>query len=526
MTDTEELQDTNKIHDRHLERARRIDQAFCDTIMSSDREADNRLALAVAFQAAADLLHEEADAAAEARKRGHQSLTKDLRNTAGRIVGIAQDLLELSKLDAPVQPERGYPPLSDAEMEREVPNFNLSPLTEAERAEPYTAATDPALSQDDVAAYLRGVTDEIEQAAIDAGNEIGSPMVEVFPERIDVQALIFMDPTPFQAAVGAPPGVDVEMHKYEYADLSAPVSAHRVPDHWSWSQLTTLEDCGVQYRGQRLENIPQVPQWANVGGHAFHAVTERFDRGAWQMGGADILPEVHPELLKERWLEAFAAAIQETEQATGIAPGPQADVWRASNRGLEGYTWWLVEGEQMLARYVKLRRKLDHAARDAGTLAVPLELDSRDDAAKTYGVKPVIEWEYVRTVAGPLGDLKVHGVIDRAYRLIDGSIMVKDLKSGRGRPNGGQLGEYAWAIVDAIGAGPSGTPTILGSFYDARKGIFSDPIDLLTTHPREEYVMRYHAAEHTRRGGIFMPRRSDFCNGCSIRWACPVGSAS
>jgi len=344
-----------------------------------------------------------------------------------------------------------------------------------------------------------------------------------------VQPNPFLDPEPYRPTASRAPFPGAEAHRYDYAALMMPVPADRVPAHWSWSQLTTLEDCGVQYRGQRLDGIPQQPQWAHVGGTTFHTVTEAFDRGAWAAGGADLLPEVHPELIKQRWESAFAEEINRVSAATGIEIGEVGDNWRASNGGKEGYTFWLIEGERMLELYIHNRRKLDKAAREAGTLAVPLTLWINEHTQPDNSNHvPVIEYEYERKLPGPTGTLTIKGIIDRAYRCADGSIMIKDLKTGRMPNDTAQLGEYAWALADLMTITQTGDPAevpIKGCFYDARKALFTDPVDLLAKHPREEYVYRYHAAEAARRAGVFMPHRSMFCASCSIRYACPVGGA-
>jgi hypothetical protein len=579
---------TDEIHERGLERAKRIVDAYCSAVTVSTTEA-----LAAAFQAAGDALHAEADAATEQRKRGHQSLTKDLRNAAGRLVGIAQDLLELSKLDTP-------------ESKPDIGSHSAS----YDLRQPYTPATDPVTSDlrvdnwpreadgspssgtaEDVAAYLRGETNELppdltdaERLLVAASDDVGAegaaqadvmtpdmpdPVrqwfkeepIDAFQHALDEQAdvaadlrnggpveqydnpstgdrdtvmlipdLVFADPEPLRSSVRWLPPGDAERYVQTFADLAAPIDPAALPDHLSWSQLTTLEDCGVKYRLQRLQMIPQQPQWANIGGSAFHVVTEAFDRGAWQAGGADLLPEVHAELIKQRWRDTFANQIAMTHQETGIDMGPEGENYRAANGGKEGYTWWLIEGEHMLALYVHNRRKLDAAGRAAGQLRVPLEVNP--SAVTLLSVRiPIIEYAYSRKIDGPTGTVVVEGVIDRAYRCADGSLLITDLKSGRLDPDIGQLGEYAWTLLELLGYNeshrhPDGPGiTIRGNFYDARKGLFTDPIDLLAAHPHEEYVYRYHAAEAARRIGVFLPRRSSWCNGCSVKYACPVGNA-
>lgn len=580
---------TDEIHERGLERAQRIYVAYCEAVTVSTTAA-----LGAAFQAAGDALHAEADAATEQRKRGHQSLTKDLRNAAGRLVGIAQDLMELSKMDESNLPAS----IAEANGHRE----------------PYTPATDPVMSdlhtdRERIAAYLAGETDEIPDAltpamsrkdipergthvistrmaedytppsgslnpaatfdtltdavdnaieaenaryldamtpgmpdpcqpiGCDAGIHLpGCPFAERdAPEEITMTApeLAFADPEPFRATVTLPFS-GAEQYRYSYADLMRPVDPALMPAHWSWSQLTTLEDCGVQYRGQRLEGKPQRPQWANVGGTAFHAVTEAFDRGAWNAGGADLLAEAHPELIGQRWREALLAAIEATAAATGIEMGPEGENYRASQKGREGYTWWLVEGERMLALYVHNRRKLDQAGREAGQLRRPLLIGTpHTDDRGGHAIKqvPAIEYKYERKLTVPTGVLTIKGIIDRAYVCADGSLLVVDLKTGRLPNDSAQLGEYAWTLLELLGYDeahrhPDGPGVkIMGCFYDARKGLFTDAVNLLERHPREEYVYRYGAADAARRMGVFLPHRSTFCVSCSINYACPVGGA-
>lgn len=535
MTTNDSQSTMDEMRERALDRARTIVAVFQDAAEhSANGTAES---LGAAFQAAADTLRDQADAATEARKKGWQSFTKDLRNAAGRIVGISQDLAELAKLDVhavqlhavdgdgsdPSAIER-LAALPDGEI-----GSSIDVLTDAQivrewrqpRTLTLSGAVDQAIERENAAfierekdavrAYLAGETDVLPDDATPEPEDVNEIMQPTAPH------LAFLDPAPISLPPREPfPGAND--YRRSFADLMRPVPADLAPDHWSWSQLTGAEDCGLQYRFGRLEGVPQQPQWANIGGSAFHAVTERFDRGARQAGGADRLPEPHAELLKQRWEEAFATEIGRVSLLTGIEMGETGENFRASRGGKEGYTWWLVEGERMLSMYVALRRKLDKAGREAGALAEPLTLGAPDGA-------PVIEYEYTRSVPGPTGTLTVKGVIDRAYRCSDGSIIVKDLKSGAGTPDTGQLGEYAWALADLLRVPGTDLPVVRGCFYDARKGIFTDPVGLLgqPNHPHEEYVYRYHAAQAQRSAGIYLPHKSVWCNGCSVRHACPVG---
>lgn len=53
---------------------------------------------------------------------------------------------------------------------------------------------------------------------------------------------------------------------------------HPVPKHLSYSQATTLADCGERYRLERIFRVPTPPSWAAVGGKAMHLASEWIDR--------------------------------------------------------------------------------------------------------------------------------------------------------------------------------------------------------------------------------------------------------
>jgi hypothetical protein len=594
---TEKPDPADEIHQRTLDRARAIVAAFIDAAhplrLDAQQQAPLTMWLGVAFHAAGDGLHEEADATVERRKKGWQGLSKEYRTVAARLVGIGQDLAELAKepLDdwplpgdpdpnaehdhahdaqvtadaaagtvrkngtgeivTPAEPELtvnmisayrevsaeeaemiNNPPawlvtagelMDDAAKRMETQLFADRPVEPggmtAKIHNPFLA---PVEGSAETEAYLAGETDVVPDlgdpglASADftvtfpADNEIK----EVIQGMVDMGPLEVGDPLPPAQQFAHEPFPGAAQHRRTYLDLLRPFDPASAPDHWSFSQLEGSEDCGVQHRLGRLEHVPQQPQWANIGGTTFHNVSEAFDRGAWLAGGADLLAEPVADLVRQRWESAFQAEIARVAEATGIEMGDEGQHYRASNKGLENYTWWLIEGPLMLGRYITMRRKLDKAQRDAGAPIMPLMLGT----PSTPDV-PVIEYAYRRPLATPLGMLSIEGVIDRAYRLADGSIMIIDLKSGRGQPKQAQLGEYAWALVHLLGS----TPTIRARFYDARKDIFSDAIEPLTAHPHEEFVLRYGLAEAKRRTGLYQPRRSPFCNGCSVKHACPVG---
>lgn len=498
------------------------------------------VALAAAFNAAADALREEAELWTKSKRRGWQSTSKELIRVAARMAGIGVDLLnskidpsdhqpfeptpeititevadtETSPDDPAPEPERmvanehglsvpvfgggpveryDNPSTGDREIFDSAPSFNLAPV-EVDK---------PVSPSAETMAYLR----DDPTSAPPTLNEEAKQMTQTFPMG---DANPFLDPEPIArrpAASGAPEGW--AEHRRTVADLMRPMPP--TVKHWSFSQLTTLEDCGVKYRLQRLEGVPQVPQWANVGGTAFHLATETYDRAVFniQSIGARV-PMITHEIARDQWEVAFATTINTVAQETGVEPGEEGQHWRAARGGAENYTWWLTSGPDFVYQYIKMRENDLAAVAPITPLAINGEL--------------VIEWEYERTVSGPLGDLTMKGVVDRAYLRPDGSIMIVDLKTGRSELDGAQLAEYAYAILDA--PNPPGEVGVFGQFWDARRGIHSEPIDLLAEYPHDMLVYRLHAAEAARRAGIYSPRKSSYCVSCSVRYACPIGGPS
>lgn len=492
--------------DRGRQRARHIVAAFDGSYGE----------LAAAFAAAAETLREDAEAFATARTKGWQSLSKELTMSAARVDVLVADLAALAGEPAPLREpvELGHATNGDlvyrdpAETE---PTREETSLTPIDGVFP-DQAPEPVAPSEEAMAYLRGDTDDPlgwlgpePEPAPDLNKE-AQAMTQTFP-------MAFLDPESRSGRPSVPTPDGWSKHRRSVADLMVPTRAAHT--HWSWSQLTTAEDCGVRYRLQRLDDVPQVPQWANIGGTTFHLVGEAFDRAALEHGGADKLKPITKEASASMWEYTFAQEIKRVADESGLPMGDEGQHWRASRAGAENYTWWLTMGVDFVFNYVQTRQRFDRVARERGDGGLP-----RKPLRLVTG-EPVIEWAYEHTVGGPLGDLLVKGVIDRAYVEPDGTIMIEDLKTGRTDPESGQLGEYAYALLGVVPETPN--LRILGRFWDARKFIYSNPVDLLAEHPYDEYVYRYHAAEAYRRNGIYSPRKSPFCGGCSVRYACPIG---
>lgn len=337
---------------------------------------------------------------------------------------------------------------------------------------------------------------------------------------------LFDNPAPRRGTIG---------RKVSWLDLRDLIGKDRrgngLPLHLSHSQIDTLGECALKYLMQRDEElgVVEIPQWSLIGGSAFHAAVEWFER---------VVAEVRqPQHVKDRlqvfrdehggrgqttaealWAWAFGQEITEVALSSGV---PQDD-WRAANKGLENYTWWLINGGDMVQRYLEARMT---EIGGAGWRTI-----------RTTDAGPMIEHEFTMPVEG----VPFTGFIDQVWtvteqrdRMAPGDLLIDDCKSGARVGNGadtGQLGEYAlWLLHHEQSiASPlalslaTGRVRIWGRYYDARKGTWTEPVDLLARHTVDELAVRVLVADRRKAEGLYAPQRSNFCGGCSVKHACPI----
>ncbi len=266
-------------------------------------------------------------------------------------------------------------------------------------------------------------------------------------------------------------------------DLLTPIDAALLPPHVSFSQLNTVADCGVKFRLQRVEQLPQVPQWANVGGTTFHAAVEDYESGG-----------------RDEWETYLDREIVSTENVSGMT----RDAFRASQQGKENYDWWRVEGALMLQRYVAWRQG---AGAGQQVLLGP-------------NVAPMLEWETVYDVDGvPFKTILDSVWTDSAQGgMAQGrTAIIRDWKTGSMTPDDRQLCTQAWGLRKAGWQGP-----ILVQFFDARKGVFSEPFDPFERMGWDDVRYFVLSGDAQRRVPILPARPSDFCGGCPVAYACPI----
>lgn len=294
--------------------------------------------------------------------------------------------------------------------------------------------------------------------------------------------------------------------RFTYAELLTPVPAASLPAHLSHSQGNTIGDCATKYRLQRVEQLPQVPQWANVGGSAFHAAVEAFEREEIVTPGSAAGDRWDVDAMWKHYFEAEIAKV------SASSPVP-VSVWRASRKGAEGRQWWEVNGPLMLRRYLDAR---------------PAE------PSMTFNDVAMIEYEINAEVPTPYGPLPYKAILDRVTvghapsGPSVGALIIRDYKTSYERPTDTtQLGDYAHVLRSSL-YGPLAEVCILGTYFDARRGTWTEPVDLLAAHPFEAFQYRVTTAYAQRRAlttGPTPARPSSYCGGCSVRYACPIMAA-
>ena len=256
------------------------------------------------------------------------------------------------------------------------------------------------------------------------------------------------------------------------------------PKHRSVSQLESYSDCGIRYKLERIDKVPQSDAWWNVGGTSVHYAIEQYEkkRAEGETLSVEDTQKIYANKLEE---------LSPTEADEWLMG------WRKASKGKEDKEWWIEHGEDMVFRYVQ--------AAETRTYEI-----LRDPIGN-----PIVEWVFDLDVDGII----VRGYINQAFLSSNGSaVLVRDVKAGKSTPSDSlQTAMYGWALRKILNA-----DVRWGSYWMARKGEQTPPIDLLARHPWEEIVYRVHTMDKAENAGIYLPRVSSFCISCSVKDYCPA----
>lgn len=278
---------------------------------------------------------------------------------------------------------------------------------------------------------------------------------------------------------------------------ATPASA---PAHRSYSQLSTLRNCGEQYRLTRVEKIAERPSVPAVVGRVIHTATEFIDHALL----AD--PSVDPTT------EALSVADRELDAAVQVEAvhNPEfadPDSWKRYGRATvekprgEDLDWFRDHGiPAAILAYYEWRQ-----ASGLELLDIP-------------GFGPAIEVPFELYI----GDQLIQGFIDRIFQR-DGTPCLTDLKSGLKPKTSEQLGIYRHAVLRGLGLDIQ-----YGVYVYALKtgtAKITPPIDL-RWWTEERLARIYVDGSKLIEQGIYLPAPGDNCFRCGVAYACDFSQAA
>lgn len=264
----------------------------------------------------------------------------------------------------------------------------------------------------------------------------------------------------------------------------------------SYSQLSQFEQCGEQYRLQRIERVPERPAIWFPAGNAVHAVTEAFDTHAVTYG-LDAAMAIN-------WPETYAYQFdEEIQDLVERGRDPDLSTWRTAGKPTkampngEDYAWWMREGPRQVDQYIVWR--FGNRGR--------------------YGIwedpegNPGIEWEGAARLGGVCVTMRADRIL---VDLTTGATIIVDIKSGKSVPEETlQLRVYKM-VVERV----TDEPMWYGAYYMTREARLTAPIalDLGNEQAIEE---RFTRTERAIEAGIYTPRPSARnCGQCGVKQYC------
>ena len=261
----------------------------------------------------------------------------------------------------------------------------------------------------------------------------------------------------------------------------------------SYSQQKSMGSCGEQYRLERVLKVPSLPNFAMVGGSAFHAITEFHDK---KMLGVPTTDRDGDALL-DNFADAFEAELASREEDTGYSREEFKATGRASKEwpDKKNIAWWLHNGPVFAAGWARWIE------------AMPLEIWITPEG------KPAIELEVV-TVVGP--NERTKGYIDRvlAEPGSNDPVYVVDLKTGDKESGSAQLGKYREDIRAKFGL-----VVPKGFFWYAKEGQAGTTYNLNAYSARRDQWL-YQQVGRRKRAGVFLPVIDRHCDWCGVRPYC------
>lgn len=256
----------------------------------------------------------------------------------------------------------------------------------------------------------------------------------------------------------------------------------------SFSQWQTYASCSEKYRLQKVEKVPEdMTAWAPQGS-AFHTGIECWEKSGREMS-ADEIVNIAQADYDDRIADQWVRQPKESGWLTGGRTKVQTDIDRRRER---------VE------------------AHVRGYIAYSLEHAQEFWPAELPDGRPAVEFPFEIELGGVI----VRGAIDLPLRWADGSITIRDLKTGNKLPTDPlQLAVYgiAWRRY-------FGDVIQYGDFYMCKNDMPTKPYNLLE-YPDETVSSWFEMMHRAERAGIYLPAGGDGCRVCTVSKYCTLMGA-
>ncbi|QGH78077.1 Cas4 exonuclease [Mycobacterium phage LoneWolf] len=285
----------------------------------------------------------------------------------------------------------------------------------------------------------------------------------------------------------------------------------------SVSQLNQYTRCPMSYKLSRIDKVWARPAAWLPQGTAFHTVAEIVEKARAE--GREVPLERAQEIFREEYAKdigELSAITPNFDWWQGSGPyNAWRDIERRFHVGLEQvekfYAWRSMVGQQIWWTPAK---------RDRACL---IREDSEHHVAdcECEPSKPAIELQFNLVIETPAGPIRLRGFIDAVVVLPDGSVRVRDYKTGNKPGDDFQLGVYALVIKLLYGV-----EVTTGDYFMAgkkgKKPTLTHPFDL-TEWTLEAVAARFAEVEEGIRAGMFeaLPE-PDKCNFCDVSYSCPA----
>lgn len=310
-------------------------------------------------------------------------------------------------------------------------------------------------------------------------------------------------------------------------------------DFLSWSRYTTVTNCLRSYRLKYIDQVPQRPQGAQLGGKTVHQLIEDYERDGVRQESVASYIDVDWPL---RWVQVIdeaggTEAIRWSGRQTKEYPnGEDADWWlKQGPRMLDNY-FWLREQDEAIGRRLmqgpngpvieaRVLMEFGGAAyggkqtQDSGGVPESPSVVPAPDGSGGVQVGPAALKGSSREPAPPI---LWQGYLDRMM-VDDEGPLVDDLKCGRQTQAYSvfQLADYALAWTRT-----TGEIVTRGRVVNLRQRKVPEILDL--TKAIETTEARYRDLAQTieihRESGVWPALPSALCKSCGVKAACDIGS--